>query len=53
MPDVAVAYRLSQQGAINVVRALENIGILQRARISTATGAQLYVARAVYDVISE
>jgi len=53
MPDVAATYRLSQQGAINVVRALENIGILQRARISTATGAQLYVARAVYEVISE
>jgi Fic family protein len=53
MPDVAAAYRLSQQGAINAVRALESIGILERAQLSTPTGAQLYVARDVYDVISE
>lgn len=52
MPDVAAAYRLSQQGAINVVRALQRIGILERSRFTTATGAQLYLARDVYDVIS-
>lgn len=52
MPDVAAAYRLSPQGAINAVRALESIGILERAHLSTPTGAQLYVARDVYDAIS-
>ena len=53
MPEVAARYGLSPQGAINAVRALETIGILQRSQLSTPTGAQMYIARDVYDVISE
>lgn len=53
MPGVARRYGLSQQGAINAVRTLERLGILEPSEISTPTGAQLYRAGDVYAVIRD
>jgi Fic family protein len=52
MPEVASMYKLSTQGAINVVRSLERIGILERARFGSPGGAKLYVANEVWAAIS-
>jgi Fic family protein len=50
--DVAAAYGLSTQGAINAIRSLVELGILEAAPFRGARGAQVYVARSVLDVLS-
>jgi len=50
--DVAGRYTLSGQGAINAIKTLVELGILEATQIRTARGA-LYVARDVLDIASE
>jgi Fic family protein len=50
-PDVAKEYALSGQGAMNAIRALVDLGILQPARLAGRRRAQLFVAQRVLDAL--
>lgn len=51
-PNVASRYGLSGQGAINAIRTLVDLQILQPTTIRARHGAQMYMASAVLDVLS-
>jgi Fic family protein len=51
-PLVADRYGFSRQGAINVIRTLVDLGILQPARFRTRRRADTYMARAVLEVLA-
>ena len=51
-PEVAARYDLSLQGAINAIRTLVDLGILERSPLVRSRGARIYVARAVLDALS-
>ena len=51
-PNVASRYGLSGQGAINAIRTLVDLQILQPTTIRARHGAQMYMATTVLDVLS-
>ncbi|HWK25120.1 MAG TPA: Fic/DOC family N-terminal domain-containing protein [Solirubrobacter sp.] len=51
-PELARRYGLSGQGAMNAVRTLVDLGLLQPTELRGASGAQLYVAPTVLRVLA-
>jgi len=52
IPDVRRRYGLSRQGALNIVRTLQQIGVLRPAPFAAANGAQFYVSSEVLEATS-
>jgi Fic family protein len=52
IPDVTSRYGLSRQGALNIVRMLQQIGILRLAPFRAPNGAQYYVSSEVLEATS-
>jgi len=50
--SVVARFGLSGQGAQNAINTLVSLGILEESGIRAATGARLYVARQVVDIVS-
>jgi Fic family protein len=51
-PSVVARFGLSGQGAQNAINTLVSLGILTESGIRAATGARLYVASQVVDIVS-
>jgi ribosomal protein S25 len=51
-PEVAARYEITGQGAINAIRGLIEIGLLEPASFHGPRRAQVYVAPAVLEILS-